>query len=293
VLRAHFGAPVRQLQPLGGGLTNLVFRARAGRSKVVVRLHAEAGKVHDYLKEQWAIGQARAAGVPAPEVLEVGTTSDGRPFMLMADVDGMPGSQLADRLAVLRELGAHAARLHTVRTRGYGSVFDWSRNRLSKAGRWADWLDGELQAAERLQTLARKAALAPGTLRVLQRDLAAMRRWQKPPVLQHGDLRLKNVIVDPASGRIAALLDWEACMSAPGPSWDLSIALHDLGVDEKEAFLAGYGISPLRFEHVAPYVRLLNALHYAWALECAMRDGERERAAWLRARLKGVFDLAP
>ena len=55
VLRAHFGAPVRTLEPLAGGLNNLVFRARAGRSKVVVRLHAEAGKVHDYLKEQWAI----------------------------------------------------------------------------------------------------------------------------------------------------------------------------------------------------------------------------------------------
>jgi hygromycin-B 4-O-kinase len=109
-------------------------------------------------------------------------------------------------------------------------------------------------------------------------------------VLQHGDLRLKNVVTDEDGEHIAALIDWETCLSAPGPYWDLSLALHDLGVDEKEVFLDGYGMTPAEFTKGARFVRALNLLNYAWAIGEAKRD--RRRVAWLKARLKGTFDIA-
>lgn len=59
----------------------------------------------------------------------------------------------------------------------------------------------------------------------------------------HGDLRMKNVLVD-QDGGICAILDWEKCMSIVAPHWELALALHDLSIDEKQAFLAGYGLSP-------------------------------------------------
>jgi hygromycin-B 4-O-kinase len=77
-------------------------------------------------------------------------------------------------------------------------------------------------------------------------------------VLHHGDLRLKNLITGPESGRVAGLLDWENALSSPPPYWDLSIALHDLGIDEKEAFLIGFGMTPRRFAGAARFMRLLN-----------------------------------
>lgn len=114
-----------------------------------------------------------------------------------------------------------------------------------------------------------------------------------PPVLHHGDLRLKNAIVAPEDGVLQALIDWEDCLSAPAPYWDLSIALHDLGPDEREAFLDGYGMSPAGFERAASCVRALNLLNYAAALERALQAGERERVAWMRTRLRGAFDMEP
>ena len=44
-------------------------------------------------------------------------------------------------------------------------------------------------------------------------------------------------------GRSCTILDWENCTSNLAPYWELSIALHDLCIDEKEQFLEGYGLS--------------------------------------------------
>ncbi|WP_245433814.1 phosphotransferase [Methylocystis hirsuta] len=42
-----------------------------------------------------------------------------------------------------------------------------------------------------------------------------VRRWDPSPVLNHGDMRLKNVVAD-ASGAITAVIDWECCASNVG-----------------------------------------------------------------------------
>lgn len=293
VVKRHFGVAPRTIKPLGGGLSNGVFSVKTGPRCVVVRLHPDPAKVHEYLKQQWAMEQARNAGIPAPDVLEVGSASGGQPFMITESADGIPASQYPDRLSVLTELGAYVSRLHAIKTDGYGPVFDWSQNRLSKYRRWSHYLDKELNATHRLGRLARRVPLSADVVEALRQDLDLMHTWHKPPVLQHGDLRLKNVMVDPRDGRIAALLDWDDCLSAPPPFWDLAIALHDLGIDEKEAFLRGYGVSAARFMRIARFLRTLNAINYAWALDRALAERRMDDAAWLRARIKGAFDISP
>jgi hygromycin-B 4-O-kinase len=126
----------------------------------------------------------------------------------------------------------------------------------------------------------------------LRAALLEMRGWRKRAVLHHGDLRLKNVLVDAHSGRVSALLDWEHCLSAPAPYWDLSLALHDLGPDESEALLEGYGLKPAQFERIARPLRALNLLNYAPAIDAAVHGRDRVRLGWIRARLRGAFDLA-
>jgi len=64
-------------------------------------------------------------------------------------------------------------------------------------------------------------------------------------------LRLKNVILD-EKRRITAIIDWEECMSQIAPYWELSIALHDLTMDEKQSFLDGYGLDLKEFIRIDP-----------------------------------------
>ncbi len=291
LVQRHLGHRVHRLQWLGGGLTNMVAQCRAGTDEFVVRLNPDAAKVHDFLKEQWAIAQAASVGVPVPTVLEVGNAEDGTAYMISRRVAGLPATHHPDRLAVLRELGRCAALLHGVATSGFGPVFDWSRNRLSRADSWTDYLRDVFDAEGRLHAVRTIGRLPADVADRLAARLREMQRWRKPAVLHHGDLRLKNTLVD-EGGRLTALIDWENCASSPAGFWDLSIALHDLGPDGKEAFLQGYGLTPAAFSKMAPYVQLLNLLNYAGVLRQAAAERDIARLAWLRVRLRGGFDMA-
>lgn len=293
IVRRYFGETPRRLAQRGGGLTNMVFEFRVRDGDFVVRLHSRAGQINGYLKEQWAMVQARRVGVPTPEVMEVDNEAVGLPYMVSRKVDGIDAAHHPRRVELLGELGALAARLHGVRTQGFGNNFDWSSNQLSRNANWGDYLADELCVDERLATLARHRMLKPAQTQALLGAIDTMRRWRRAPVLHHGDLRLKNLIVAPDSGRVRALIDWDNCRSAPAPHWDLSVALHDLNVDQKESFLRGYGISPANYAEALPFMRAINTLNYAPVIEGLAQRKDQARLAWYRVRLHGLFDLYP
>ena len=287
----HFGEKARKVVERGGGLTNAVYEFSVAQGEFIVRSHRDATKIGDYLKERWAMDAAREVGVPTPRVLEVGNFADGRPYMIAQQVRGIEGRHAPDRLGVLEQLGRAARLVHGVRTHGFGPVFDWSGNQLSRHASWADWLANGFAVERRIAILLQHRAIDPRQARALRRSASEMARWRKPPCLHHGDLRLKNTIVDPESGRIAALLDWDNASSSPPPHWDLSLALHDLGIDEKEAFLSGYRIGPRAFAAALPFVRLLNVLNYAPAIEAAAEKKDAAALERIRVRLHGGLDL--
>lgn len=292
VARHHFGESARRVTERGGGLTNAVYELKTSQGAFIVRTHEDPTRINEYLKEQWAMDAARAAGVPTPKVLEVGNFADGRPYMVAEHSAGIEGRLAPGRLGVIEQLGHAAKTLHRIRTHGYGNVFDWSSNRLSRHASMSAFLEQGFDVDKRVDLLLRERVIGKAQAASLKRTAATMARLKKPPVLQHGDLRLKNVIVDPKTCRLAALIDWDQCCSVPGPAWDLSVALHDLGVDEKEAFLAGYGMRPKEYADLLPTIRCFNVLNYADAVRSAAADRKNpDRLAWLRLRLAGALDL--
>lgn len=290
VLKHLLGSAPKRLTPLGGGLTNFVFSARHPEGVLTIRLNADPSKVKSYLKEQWAMARAREQDVPVPEVLEVGTEPIPFPYMVSRQVPGVEGTLCTDRAEVLHALGRLARRIHGIPTRGFGHTFDWSENLLSRNDSWADWLEREFRGEQRLDVLARHGMLPKSALKPLRATLREIEGWSPDPVLNHGDLRLKNVIVD-GEGRIAALLDWEFCTSNVAPVWDLSLALHDLSVDDKDALLAGYGLTPRETLEAMPAMRAFNVLNYAAVVERAAEEKDQPTLERLRMRLHGGLDL--
>ena len=292
VVRHHFGEKPRKLFARSGGLTNAVYTFKVEQGEFVLRTQTAPGKIADYLKEQWVMDAARAAGVPTPQVLEVGHAESGDAFMITERVHGVDGCNApSHRLASIEQLGRVAAVLHGVRTRGFGSVFDWSGNQLSRHDTWTEWFTVGFDVEQRIHTLARHGVLDGRQVASLRETAGTMARWRKAAVLHHGDLRLKNTIVDEDTGRLLAVIDWESSTSLPAPYWDLAVALHDLGVDEKEAFLAGYGITPRAFEQALPYIRLFNVLNYTGPVAAAAAASDRARVARFRQRFRGALDL--
>jgi aminoglycoside phosphotransferase (APT) family kinase protein len=290
VLQHHFGKKPRAVKRLHGGLVNHVFETRMGREDLILRISDDPAQLQVFMKEQWAVSIARKHKVPTPEILEVCNDVGGFPYMISRRVCGLSGITANKRSAVLRELGEYAAVINGIKTHDFGHIFDWSPNKLSRNRTWKEFLDNEIQLDGRLETFRRSGILEPANLKKLRQRAQLIRRWTATPTLTHGDLRLKNVILNERC-KIVAILDWEDCMSNVAPYWELSIALHDLTMDEKQSFLEGYGLDLKRYMEIAPSIKALNILNYAPVLDRALQRKDAAKLLKLRARLNGAFDL--
>ncbi len=290
IIAHHFGSKPKRLAQLGGGLSNYVFEAKHAEGNFVVRMNPQPAKLKEYLKEQWAMTQAKQAGVPVPEVLEVGVGVIPIPYMISRKVEGTEATHHPERFKVLQELGRLTTLIHSVPTSGFGHTFDWSNNRLSRKESWAAYLKRELKYEERLKTLDAHKMLSKAQAKGLQAVLRDIEGWKRKPVLNHGDLRLKNIMVD-EEGRITAIIDWEFCSSNIAPYWDLSMALHDLSIDAKQIFLTGYGLSETKIKDMAPVLKALNIINYAPFVERAAEENDKPRLEQYRTRFSGALDL--
>ena len=291
ILRHHFGRTARHVRRIHGGLANHVFEARIGREELVLRISERPEKLQVFMKEQWAVTAARKHKVPTPEILEVGNDILGLPYMISRQVRGRSAGTIGlKKMDVLHELGRYAGIINSIRTHDYGHIFDWSPNKLSRNRTWREFLDNELQVEERLEQFSRWRVFEPARLKKLRRQVQRMRQWKERPSLTHGDVRLKNVMLD-EKRKIVALLDWEDCLSSIPPYWELSIALHDLTIDEKQAFLEGYGLSSDAYREMAPAIKAFNILNYIRPVRHACEETDKSRWVHLRARLNGAFDL--
>ncbi len=289
VIGHHFGGNPRRIAHKAGGLSNFVFEVKHAEGEFIVRISFDPGRINSFIKEQWAQEKAREAGVPTAEILEVGNEIIGNPFMISRAVDGQDAALHPERLRILREAGRYAALINGIKTDGFGGTFDWSSNLLSRREKWNDYLERELLLDARLETLEKSRMLSAARIKTLRGTFADGGRPKPKPVLNHGDIRLKNIMVDEA-GKIAAIIDWEDCVSTV-PAWELSLALHDLSIDEKQEFLAGYGLSEKKLRDLAPLIKAFNIINYTPEVERLSAEKNKAGLDRLRTRLSGALDL--
>jgi hygromycin-B 4-O-kinase len=290
VITHHLGSGPKRIVTQGGGMSNFVFMVSHAEGELVVRLSPDRAKINHYIKEQWAIQKVRELKVPTPDILEVGTEVVPHPYMISRKVEGKEATFHPRRMEILREIGRFGALINTIRTTGFGSTFDWSNNQLSKNDSWDDFLDRELSLGHRLEVLEKQKILSKAQIRKISATLRGVGKLPKRPTLNHSDLRLKNVLVND-KGAITAIIDWEDCISCLSPHWELSVALHDLSVDEKEALLEGYGLKPGKMAEIVPVWRALNIINYAPEIERLVEEKDSTRLEQYRFRLTGGLDL--
>ena len=290
VARHHFGKSFQKVEFKPAGKSNFVFDVFTTKGNYIVRIAPSRTKIYNYIKEQWATQKAAEAGVPVPEILEVGNEIIELPYMLQEKTKGTEAIHHPDRLEILRNLGKYASKIHSIQTESFGSVFNWSKNKLSKKKTWVEFLEEELNVAGGLIFLEKNEILSKKKIKKLDVEYKKIRKWKINPVLNHCDLRLKNVIVN-EGGEIKALIDWENCSSNCAPYWDLSIALHDLSIDAKQQFLEGYGVDPDEFGKKAYSLTLFNIINYIPDLQKMITKKDKKGLAFYKLRLDGALDL--
>ena len=289
IVEKHFGKPPNRIVYRRSGRTNYVFAVNHLEGQFVIRISPDAERIEAFRKELWATQKAREAGVPSSEVLEVDSDADSEPYMISRRVTGAEATHHPQRERIIHEMGRYARLINSIHTKHFGSNFDWTNNG-DKNRTWTNYLENELDYESRLELLSKHKILADRELKQLRRIIEQSKALRIKPCLNHGDLRLKNVIVD-EDGEIAAIVDWEECLSTIAPQWDLSISLHDLSIDEKQLFIDGYGLSNEQMTEMAPLIKAFNIINYANAVERAVEVRDNKMLAEFKLRLSGSLDL--
>jgi len=269
----------------GGGLNNFIFFAGYGEHEFVIRMSPSAEGFERYLKERWAISRAREAGVPAPRILEVGNTLIPSPYMILERVKGRVATSHRNRLRILGEMGRYTRVINSLKTSGFG----WGSGKWTSGRTWLEFLHEDFQLDTRLEILRLLNMIPALKIEKIRTILRNLNHLNPRSFLNHGDMRLKNVVVSSA-GKISAIIDWENSVSSIAPAWDLSLALHDLSIDEKQAFIEGYGISRKKMADIAPVVKALNIVHYSTEIERLRKEDDRRTLEHYRMRLSGNLD---
>lgn len=252
--REALGEAPASVTPLGeAGTFHRLYRAAApGGGAVIVRLNALSHLRRDFLMhlDAWAAEQLRGAGLPAPRVRAVDLSRSRCPydFEVLDEAPGTPLKALDDDEERLRPLlyalGRFVARVHRVRTRGFG-FFDVRPLALPAApapvaGLSPTWRTYVLRRLE--SHLATCAAVGAVSADEVRRVRAAFLGCDDlldgvEPALLHGDLGSHNVFTD---GRdVTALIDWEDCLSGD-PAFDVAFWATFHPDRRHAAFLDGY-----------------------------------------------------
>ncbi|MBD3919196.1 aminoglycoside phosphotransferase family protein [Paenibacillus sp. PR3] len=241
-------------QILDKGMINQVCVVETERNKVVVRMNNQS-TYPSYIKEQWCIEQAASAGIPGPRVLSVGICEDTA-YMIQSFVEGENGldSGVLSRTETWRQLGRYAKMIHAIPVKGYGENLvnpeqgEWvSPPHPGSDGSWQGYIQHNIKCLTDEDPLIRLGVLTPEESIKLRELFVKMSTESYLFGLIHGDLTLKNVLVD-STGQMT-VIDWGNAAVAPVPHGDLiHLLLHQMledGLNDVEfnAYLDGYGMN--------------------------------------------------
>jgi aminoglycoside phosphotransferase (APT) family kinase protein len=211
---------------IAGGHSNLTYGVddAAGHRYVLRRppLGHVLASAHDMAREHRIMAALAETAVPVPRMRGLCTDADvnGAPFYVMDRVDGVVVRDQSQAIELLSpdtrrtagfELATVLAALHAVDVAAVG-LGDLAKHDGYIARQLKRWY-GQWQA----QHTSELAAIDT----VHDRLMAAIPAQQGTAVV-HGDFRLDNTMLDPATGHIVAVLDWEICT--------LGDALADVGL---------------------------------------------------------------
>ena len=291
-----------------GGQSNPTYKLTTGNGVYVLRRRPPGvllASAHAVDREFRVISALFGVGFPVPEPLVLCTDESviGSQFYVMRYLPGrifwdctMPDLSAAERAEVFDSVNATLARLHS---------FDPQKLGLEGFGRPSNYFERQIARWSRQYEASRSADIPEMDKLIAWLPTAVPPDDGRTSVI-HGDFSFHNVLIEPTSGRVAAVVDWE--LSTLGhPLGDLTYHLMEWyrppGVDLRGTLrgrdLKALGIPPLE-EYVArycertgmqlpatlPFYRAFNLFRFA-----AISQGVASRAAAGNAAASNAAEL--
>jgi aminoglycoside phosphotransferase (APT) family kinase protein len=199
---------------IAGGKSNLTYRVTDGAGDRFVLRRPPLGHVlataHDVAREHRIISALQGSSVPVAPVVGLCTdvSVNDAPFYVMKFVDGvvldspMAGDSVPEavRARASEQLIDVMVGLHSIDIDAVG---------LGDLARRGGYLDRQLKRWKSQWDQSRTRELS--VMDEIHSRLVASQPQEHTVGIVHGDYRLGNCIVDPATGDLRAVLDWELC----------------------------------------------------------------------------------
>ncbi|MBB3128603.1 aminoglycoside phosphotransferase (APT) family kinase protein [Paenibacillus rhizosphaerae] len=265
-------------QIIGKGITNQVCVVETESHKVVVRMN-DKDTFPEFVKEKWCIEQAAAVGIPGPEVLSIGIV-DETAFMIQAFVEGDNGlDSTVPKTDVWRKLGEYAKLIHSIQVKGYGgNLVDpvhgefQSPSHAGSDGSWQGYVQYNINCLTEHDCLIELGVITQAESHRVRELFENLKREPFRFGLDHGDLSIKNAIVNQANRVI--LLDWNAEVNVvPHVTVARLMQYQMLGIEESpnveelEAFMDGYGLSEEDLSVTRHFLLLRAFDNLRWAID--------------------------
>jgi aminoglycoside phosphotransferase (APT) family kinase protein len=218
VVRSELG-PDAALEPVPTYPDTIVYEIATTSGRAIFKAIDPGGMDPDGIAlEAWVCERARAAGIPAPQVLAVDTTKARFPgsFFIMEKAAGAPLERLTledGQLHVLLvEFGSHLRALHEIRIPGFGwldeATFRAAGDVKGRAETWSAALMDEIEGSLRYLS---DAGLASAEIDAIQSTIEAgtgLLGSFTDGRLLHGDIGLLHIWADPDALRVTSLVDF-------------------------------------------------------------------------------------
>jgi aminoglycoside phosphotransferase (APT) family kinase protein len=259
---------VHSVHRVEAGWGNENWTAETNLGRVMVKIGLADSSPEKWRSAGVALGLARAAGVPAPELMAFDASNgmlDGRVLRVFSYIEGVSPDTLDDQPAkrsrFFTQLGEAVARLHRITqpefTSRIGGDHGYSRWSDFVTDRWSSIIERATRAGlDHALVVAAEAALFP---------LATGFDAVAHPVVCHRDLYFDNLLCD-ADGNLVALLDFDMA-----EAWEPAADFHKLrwwvfGSDTaaERDFLSGYRAGepfPEDFEDRVRVVEILDLVN--------------------------------
>jgi aminoglycoside phosphotransferase (APT) family kinase protein len=284
IIHQELGKKVHHIEPIiGKGTINHVYHVKSDTSDFIIRMNDSPDVLSIYQKERWCMGQAQLHGIPSPKVIAIGQIGQIT-YMIQSFVQGDNGEDSSvDKQIIWETLGQYAKRIQMIPVSGFGEIFAdrVSRTFISSThdgfdGTWHGFIRYNINSLTENDPLLELGIFTRAESKRVQQKFESLLSISYSFGLTHGDLSLKNTIVDDKGDVI--LLDWGCAAVHLIPYWELlqlfksQLDISSPNTIELHAFLRGYGIFPSDFQNMQPLLQTLLLLDACdklrWAIDC-------------------------
>lgn len=287
-----FSEPVFCINPITKGGVNKVFAVKTQKMNLIVRIHKDQSNIEEYQKEKLCMEKVSKLGVPVPKVIELGNQIIPYAYMIYEYIEGISADEYqGDKLKIWRQIGKYAVLINSMKTYGYGYNFEFKNKQKQNKNsyeKWKIYIDEKINGLLKCKLFIEHKVIERKDIPKIKNKLESIKRWRFEPKLNHGNLSLKNTVVD-KSGKVVAILDWGEAASHPTPSFEFATTIFWITPKEEKAFLDGYGISMKEYEFLKLDVERLELLQHLGSAHWHIQRKNYKALEYIKQRLHTII----